>query len=200
MGLGDRKTAVLVPIKPFALAKSRLAPVCSPSQRESMARSMARTVLTAAQGLRVAIVAPAGASDVRRFALINGARFFAEPDGGGLNGAVQFGVEQLSNLGYERIAVVHSDLPNARDLSWLSRHDGIVVVPDRTGRGTNAISLPADADFQFSFGEGSFERHCAEARRLGIEPTIVVDPDGLSSDVDVPEDIAHVDTADVVAG
>jgi len=153
-----------------------------------MARSMARTVLGAAQGLRVAIVSPATASDVRRFALINGARFFAEPEGGGLDGAIAYGVNQLSNLGYDRVAVVHSDLPRARDLRWMAEKDGIVIVPDRTGLGTNAIGVPADCGFRFSYGAGSFERHCAEARRLGFEPTIVIDPEGLSADLDVPAD------------
>ena len=157
-----------------------------------MARSMLRTVLHAANGLRVAIVSPAGAGDVRRFALINGARFLAEPDGGGLNGAVSSGFAQLGELGYERIAIVHSDLPNAVDITWLADSNGIIIVPDRTGMGTNAISIPADVEFKFSYGPGSFERHVAESKRLGFEPTIVVDPDGLSLDVDEPEDIPKV--------
>jgi 2-phospho-L-lactate guanylyltransferase len=157
---------------------------------------MLRTVLHAANGLRVAIVSPATAGDVRRFALINGARFLPEPDGGGLNGAVNSGFRQLGELGYERVAVVHSDLPNAVDITWLAstEEDAIIIVPDRTGKGTNAISVPSGVDFTFSYGPGSFDRHVAEARRLGVEPRVVLDPDGLSFDVDEPADLPQVKT------
>jgi 2-phospho-L-lactate/phosphoenolpyruvate guanylyltransferase len=166
--------------------------VCSPSERESLTRSMLRTVIDAAQNLRVALVSSASADDVRRFALINGTRFLAEPDGSDLNTAVSAGVTQLGALGYDRIAIVHGDLPLARDLTWLADTDGIIIVPDRTGRGTNAISVPADLGFRFSYGSGSFKRHCDEARRLGVEPKVVVDPDGLSMDVDEPSDLERM--------
>lgn len=184
-----QKTAVLVPVKPFGVAKSRLAPVCSPSERESLTRSMLRSVINAAQHLRVALLATSTAEDVRRFALINGARFLSEPEGGTLDDSLAFGVGQLANLGYGRVAVVNSDLPFARDLTWLADTDGIIIVPDRTGKGTNAISLPSGIGFKFSYGPGSFERHCDEARRLGFEPIVALDPDGLSFDIDEPEDL-----------
>lgn len=188
MGRSQHKTAVLVPVKPFGMAKSRLADACSASERAMMAKSMLRTVIKAAQGLRVAIIAPTTAHDVRRFALINGARFFAEPEGSGLNGAVQSGVGQLANLGYNRIIIAHSDLPLATDMRWLSDTDGIILVADRTAHGTNAISIPADIGFRFSYGPGSLERHKREAERLGYDAKVIVDPDGLSLDVDDPID------------
>jgi 2-phospho-L-lactate guanylyltransferase len=187
-----QKTAVLVPIKPFGLANSRLAPVCSPSERESLTRSMLRSVIESAQNLRVALLSSSSAEDVRRFALTHGTRFLAEPDGGDINSAVSAGVNQLAVLGYGRVAIVHSDLPLARDITWLADSEGIIVVPDRTGRGTNAISVPSHIGFQFSYGPGSFERHCNEARRHGFEPTVVLDPDGLSMDVDEPADLERM--------
>jgi 2-phospho-L-lactate guanylyltransferase len=153
---------------------------------------MLRTVVEAAQNLRVALVSSATAEDVRRFALINGARFLPEPEGGDLDSAVTSGVNQLGALGYQRVAIVHADLPLARDITWLADTDGIIVVPDRTGKGTNAVSVPSDIGFRFSYGPGSFERHCEEARRLGFEPIVVLDPDGLSMDVDEPSDLDRV--------
>ncbi len=150
---------------------------------------MLRNVIAAALGLRVAIVAPENADDVRRFALINGARFLAEPEeGGGLNSAARSGMSQLAGRGYDRVIVIHSDLPHIRDITWLADSDDVIIVPDRTGQGTNAISLPADCDFHFSFGPGSFDRHLGEGRRLGFDPKVVVDPDGVSADIDEPED------------
>jgi len=180
---------VLVPVKPFGSAKSRLAAVCSPSEREALARAMLRNVVAAAHGFRIAIVAAASAQDVRRFALTHGARFLAEPEGGGLDLAVQAGVSQLAAVGYERVAVVHGDLPFATSLEWLANEPGITIVPDRRGDGTNALSIPTGVGFRFRYGPGSFERHCAEARARRIEPRVVVDPEGLSADVDLPEDL-----------
>lgn len=191
VGQHQQKTAVLIPVKPFNMAKSRLSPVRSPSDREAIAKRMLRNVLAAAQGLRVAIVAPSLADDVRRFALVNGTRFIAEPAGGGLDGAVQFGVEQLARSDYDRVIVVHSDIPGVRDVSWMADTDGVIVVPDRTGQGTNALSVPTAEGFRFSYGPGSFERHCEEARRLGFDPKVVVDPEGLSADIDEPEDLQN---------
>lgn len=151
---------------------------------------MLRNVIRAAVGLRVVLIAPTSAEDVRRFALVNGARFLAEPVGSsGLDAAVTSGVGQLTELGYDRVLIVHSDLPRANDVSWLADTDGIIIVPDRSGLGTNALSLPTGLDFCFSYGPGSAERHIAEARRLGFDPKVVVDPDELSLDVDEPADI-----------
>ena len=149
---------------------------------------MLRNVVAAAQGLRVAIVSAESADDVRRFALINGARFLAEPANGGLDYAVRSGVAQLASRGYDRVVVVASDLPYVEDITWLADTDDVIVVPDRAGDGTNAISIPADCDFHFSFGAGSFDRHIAEAKRLGFDPKIIVDPEGVSADIDEPED------------
>lgn len=185
----SHKTAVLVPIKPFADAKTRLAPACSQSQREHLARAMARTVLRAASGMRTAVVAPQDAADVRRFALINGARFLSEPEETGLNPALAYGSAELRDRGYTRVAVVLSDLPLVKDLGWLHRDDDkVIIVSDRSGRGTNAISFPTSADFQFSFGPGSLQRHCDEATRHSLEFETVADIDGVSSDVDDIDD------------
>lgn len=162
------------------------------AERQDLAKSMLRNVLAAAQGMRVAIVAPPEANDVRRFALINGARFLPETGEAGLDFAAADGISQLAELGYDRVIVVHSDLPLVRDLTWLAETDGVIIVPDRSGQGTNAISVPASAGFRFAFGPGSCERHQAESRRLGFEPEVVVDLDGISADVDEPEDISRL--------
>jgi 2-phospho-L-lactate guanylyltransferase (CobY/MobA/RfbA family) len=49
-----------------------------------------------------------------------------------------------------------------------------------------------DGDFRFSYGPGSFRRHAAEARRLGLGWRVVRDP-RLSRDVDRPEDLLGLD-------
>ncbi len=154
-----------------------------------MARNLLQRVIAAAHGLRVVVVAPSDAEDVKRCALVNGARFLAEPDeNSGLNSAVAYGVEQLVELGYDRVAIVNGDLPNVTDISWLATTDGVVVVPDHTGVGTNALAIPSRSGFHFHYGNDSFAKHCDEARRIGIEPSIVMDPE-VVVDIDHPEDM-----------
>jgi 2-phospho-L-lactate guanylyltransferase len=183
------QVAVLVPVKAFAEAKLRLAPALDAPSRAALAETMATTVLRAAASLPVAVVCddPSVAAWARR----QGALVVWEP-GRGLNGAVEAGVGRLAAAGVERVVVAHADLPFAHDLATLAAGPGVTLVPDRREDGTNVLSLPARAPFRFSYGPGSFARHGAEARRLGLPVTVVRDAH-LAFDVDVPADLAGMD-------
>lgn len=181
--LGDR--AVLVPVKRFADAKRRLDGVLSGAAREALARTMAERVLQAAGPLPVAVVCDD--AEVATWARTRGALVVWEP-GRGLNGAVEEGVTRLAAMGVRRVVVAHGDLPLAAGLADLGAFDGVTLVPDRRGDGTNVIELPADSGFRFSYGPGSFERHRAECERLGLPCRIMAVP-CLSYDVDVPADL-----------
>ena len=78
----------------------------------------------------------------------------------------------------------------ATDLAWPARHDGVTLVPDRRDDGTNVACVPTRAGFEFSYGPGSFRRHGAEARRLGLPLRVVREP-SLGWDVDLPSDLDH---------
>lgn len=177
--------AVLVPIKAFALAKQRLAPLLDPPARRSLAEAMAVTVLAAAGPLRTAVVCDD--EEVRGWAEAQGAEAIWTP-GLGLNGAVEAGVAHLARRGVERVVVAHADLPLAADLTWLADGDGITLVPDRHGDGTNVACVPADAGFAFAYGPASFAAHRREATRLGLTLRLVPD-ERLGWDVDVPADL-----------
>jgi 2-phospho-L-lactate guanylyltransferase len=175
----------LVPVKAFATAKARLAPALEPLERSEFARSMAEHVLGAIAPLVVAVVCDD--SEVARWALEHGALLLEEP-GLGLNGAVTSGVQALAEAGADEVLVVHADLPLASGLAGLAGHDGVTLVPDRREDGTNVACVPANAGFRFSYGPGSFRRHCDEAGRLNLDLRIVHDQ-VLAWDVDVPADI-----------
>jgi 2-phospho-L-lactate guanylyltransferase len=68
----------------------------------------------------------------------------------------------------------------------------VALVPCHRDDGTNVLSVPVDGGFEFSYGPGSFRRHAAETVRLGLGLRVVRAPD-LAVDVDVPEDLVHVD-------
>jgi 2-phospho-L-lactate guanylyltransferase len=182
--------AVLVPVKAFADAKLRLAPALPAEERSRLAQEMAAHVLDAARPLPVAVVCDD--ASVADWARRNGALVVWEP-GRGLNGAVQAGVERLGSAGAQRVVVAHADLPLAGPLAWASRFPGVTLVPDRRDDGTNVACVPTSAGFTFSYGPGSFQRHGAEALRLGVGLRVVREP-LLGHDVDVPADLLTTTT------
>jgi len=177
--------AVLVPVKAFHAAKQRLADVLDAPARVALATAMATTVLRAAGPLRAAVVCDD--DDVRSWAEAQGAEAIWTP-GLGLNGAVQAGVAHLARRGVDRVIVAHADLPLATELVWLADTDGVTLVPDRHGDGTNVACVPAGSGFTFAYGAGSFSAHRAEARRRGLAVRLVPDR-RLGWDVDVAADL-----------
>jgi 2-phospho-L-lactate guanylyltransferase len=73
--------------------------------------------------------------------------------------------------------------------------DGVTLVPDRHGDGTNVIVIPTDSGFVFSYGPASFARHHAEAQRLGLDVRVIHN-DRLAWDVDRPDDLTPPKWAD----
>jgi 2-phospho-L-lactate guanylyltransferase len=187
---------VLVPLKPFASAKLRLAPALSPARRVALVQSMAERVVAAAGALPVSVVceddgvaswaSQVGASVVR-----------VQPHG--LDHAVRHGVAALAGDGHSRVVVAHGDLPLATDLCWVADFPGVTLVPDRRGRGTNVACVPARAGFVFRYGTDSCAAHTAEATRLGLPLRVVAD-EQLGWDVDVPEDLAACPAELLAAG
>ena len=177
--------AVLVPVKAFSDAKVRLAGALPAGRRAELARRMAAKVLAAAAPLPVAVVCDD--EEVAAWACGHGAEVIKEP-GLGLNRAVAAGVEHLADRGIEQVVVAHADLPLATDLTWLPRFPGVTLVPDRRDDGTNVLCVPTGAGFCFSYGPGSFDRHRAEAARVGLPVRLVRAP-LLAWDVDLPADL-----------
>lgn len=134
--------AVLIPIKAFSEAKKRLSSRVSSADRQALARAMAAQVIFSARPMPTFVVCDD--AEVGAWALNHGAYVLSEP-GRGLNGAVAAGVSQLRDRGFGRVVIAHSDLPLAIDLAWIANFAGITIVPDRSARGTNVISIPLSA-------------------------------------------------------
>ena len=188
MRVGD--VAALVPVKSFIDAKERLSPVLGEAARQELAKTLAEGVLKAVAGLHTAVVCDD--DDVATWAHNLGAEVVWAP-GRGLNRAVAAGVAHLESRGFGRITVVHADLPFPAHLATLPDTEGIVLVPDRHGDGTNVISIPAGCGFEFAYGTASFPRHLATARRLGLDVTVLDDTE-LGIDVDLPDDLELIET------
>jgi len=184
--------AALIPVKSFHTAKLRLATVLDPPAREALARELASRVILAAAPLGVLVVCDD--KEVAAWAEQRGARVAWTP-GLGLSAAVMAGVAQLADEGVELAVVAHADLPFAAGLATLGEVDTVTLVPDLRDDGTNVAVVPTGAGFRFAYGAGSFERHRAEAARLGL-PCRIVHDRRLAVDIDLPGDLSlvHVPT------
>lgn len=177
--------AFLIPVKSFSAAKERLASVLNDEQRRRLAISLAEGVVSSLAGLTVAVVCDD--PEVADWARAQGVRVLWEP-GRGLNAAVRAGVDALRIYGVTEVCVVHADLAFPAELTRIGLGPGVLMVPDRRRDGTNVLRLPTSAGFEFSYGPGSFARHCAEAERLGLDITMITDSP-LAIDVDVADDL-----------
>ena len=187
-------TAVIVPIRSFAGALSRLAGILGETRCRDLMRLMASRVVAAADGLPVHVATDD--AEVADWALGLGAAV-VRAGRPGLTTAVSAAVDQLASAGVERVVVAHADLALARTLRP-AVGPGLTIVPDRQRDGSNVLCVPAAAGFRFSYGPGSFGRHVAEAHRLGLEVT-VVDDASLAADIDHPEDLLALPTKDRLA-
>jgi 2-phospho-L-lactate guanylyltransferase len=178
---------VVIPVRAFALGKARLAEELDDATRAGLARKLADCVGAAAGELPTVVVS--SAPDVRDWARTRGLDVVDDP--GTLDEAAAVGREWVGARGRARAVIAHADLPRARTLAPLAR-DGarpiVALVPCHRDDGTTVLSVPVDVPFRFAYGPGSFRRHAAEARRLGLGFRVVRDAE-LAFDVDVPDDL-----------
>ena len=187
----ESTTAVIVPIRSFTGALSRLAGILGGPRCRDLMRLMASRVVAAADGLPVHVATDD--ADVAAWAAGLGAAVV--PAGRpGLNAAVSAAVDHLATNGIERAVVAHADLPLARSLRP-AVGPGLTIVPDRRRDGSNVVCVPTGAGFRFSYGPNSFSRHLAEAHRLELAVTVVEDA-SLAADLDHPEDLLALPAED----
>jgi 2-phospho-L-lactate/phosphoenolpyruvate guanylyltransferase len=159
---------ILVPLKPLALAKSRLRGVYG--DHEDLVLALARSTLSAAAASPV----------VERIVVIGAALpgFESLPDPfGRLNPALAHAAGQIDGA----VAALPADLPALRPdelTEALSLATSRAFVPDSEGTGTVLLAAP-DGELNPQFGPGSADRHeLSGARRLpGAWPTLRRDVD-----------------------
>jgi 2-phospho-L-lactate guanylyltransferase len=188
----QHEAGVVIPIRSFRFGNSRLASALLDEDRIRLARRMAETVVAAAGGRPISIVS--SDFDVAEWCVQH--RLGRLDDPGSLDGAANAGRDWARSLGLTRVVVVHGDLPFATSLDAVAC-DGAdrvaVFVADHRGDGTPVCAVPVDAPFAYSYGPESFARHVAAAHAAGLDVRVVSDP-ALAFDVDVPEDLARLES------
>ncbi len=189
------RTIAVLPVKHFERAKQRLGEALDPDDRWSLAIAMAGDVIRAvcaAKSLERVLVVTAD-DEAAALAREAGAEVVAEPEVAGHNPAAELGIARAVALGAERVLLVPGDCPALRpedvnDLLSRHRRDGLVVVPDRHGSGTNALLIAPPRAIRPAFGEESCRRHRALAASAGV--ACAIDPVwSLALDVDDGDDL-----------
>ena len=182
---------MLIPVKGFRLAKGRLAERLDEGERSELARSMAAQVVRAAGALPVRVVCDS--DEVAAWARAVGADVL-RAEARGLNPAISDAVAALEAAAEAdggssgHVLIAHADLPHAETLEGLAEAGTVTIVPDRHLDGTNVMALPLGTSFEFQYGPGSFEAHCREALRCGLDLR-VRRVAALEFDVDTPADL-----------
>lgn len=186
-------TRVVIPYRGLDQGKTRLSGALGPEARAALGATMLRRVADACRSVvdDVVLVSP----DRRLEATARTLRIgFLLQRGGGMNEAVEQARANALAGGILRMAVVSADLPNLHPgdvralLDAAATPGSVVLAPDRAGHGTNALVVDTDLPLRFRFGARSRWAHAAEARRAGVEPTMV-EREGLALDIDVPADL-----------
>ncbi|HEY4279136.1 MAG TPA: 2-phospho-L-lactate guanylyltransferase [Conexibacter sp.] len=190
-------TFAILPVKRFEAAKSRLDPGLPAGPRRALAEAMYVDVLTALRRTRgvdrvLVLTADQGA---QRVAEGYDAIPLEDPGESGQNKAVLRGIAHARELGATRVLCVAGDTPmiDPAELDALlgrprTNDRYAIVVPDRHGRGTNALLLQPPDVMPPAYGIDSVHRHQAIAEDAGI-PVEVVEIESIALDVDTPDDL-----------
>jgi 2-phospho-L-lactate guanylyltransferase len=185
-----------VPVKDLVNAKRRLLRVLGAEERMALARAMLRDVLRAFQPSGIdAVWVVSRDGEVTSIAQALGAEVLVEAGNRGHTAAVALAQARARQAGARLFATVPGDVPavTAAELRTLVETGAgdptrVVLVPSRSGLGTNGVALAPPDLMPLTFGEPSFDNHVAAAQGRGLTPRVVRLP-GLGLDVDDADDL-----------
>ncbi|HEY6571382.1 MAG TPA: 2-phospho-L-lactate guanylyltransferase [Candidatus Limnocylindrales bacterium] len=197
-----RRTVVVIPVRAFEGAKSRLGAVLDAEERRDLVERLLRRAVTAARETpgvtRVVVVSPD--PEVLAIAKAAGALPIAQRSRG-LNPALQ---EARTAADADRLLIIPADLPavSAGALAQVlaagdaAGRPSVVLAPDRHGRGTNALLLDPPDVIDPAFGGDSRAGHAWLAS--SAEAAFVEVPDVLGLDVDTPDDLLLAEATEAI--
>jgi 2-phospho-L-lactate guanylyltransferase len=183
-------------VKALHESKSRLREVLTPEQRVNLSREMLLNtlhVLAEVTEIEHTIVVSADPT-VLALAQEYGAEPLEEHGSPSLNKALTQSTFHAREMEVEAVLVLPADLPliqagDVRALIEAVQDPPIVVIaPDRSRSGTNALLVAPPGTIKYEFGPDSFERHIRSAETAGARVEIIELPT-LGLDLDAPEDL-----------
>jgi 2-phospho-L-lactate guanylyltransferase len=191
------RTAAILPVKRFPVAKQRLGESVADALRLDLAKAMVGDVLSAlrdcsAVATTIVVTREQSVAAATRYL---GATVVDDTAEDGQSAAAQLGIACALADRFERVVCVPGDCPalDPDELGQLlARHRaGVTIVPDRHGSGTNGLVLTPPDVISPSFGPDSRARHEQLARHAGAG-CWVEHPASLLLDVDTGEDLAEL--------
>jgi 2-phospho-L-lactate guanylyltransferase len=184
---------LVVPLKPLALAKSRLAGAGGEGARAGLALAFAVDTVAAALACTavrsVSVVTDDALAGAELSAL--GARIVPDAPAAGLNAALAHGAHVVRSGSPEAsVAALSADLPALRSaelelvLAAASAADRAFLA-DAAGIGTTLLAAAAGIGLAPAFGEASRARH----RRSGAQEILLEGVDSVQQDVDTAADL-----------
>lgn len=188
---------VIIPVKPFIRAKSRLSEILSPEERSELAEGMLRHVLGVVRQVPQVAGTLVISRDSKAHAVARemGAYTVMESGTPELNSALMRATQVVGSWKGGAVLILPADLPfiAAEDVSALvqmgKNMNTVVIATDDEGDGTNAMLVRPPGLLHYSYGPGSFRRHIAEAESLGATVKVYESP-RMALDIDMPEDLA----------
>jgi 2-phospho-L-lactate/phosphoenolpyruvate guanylyltransferase len=189
----------IVPVKPLRRGKSRLAGTLSEDERTVLNQELLEHTLTVLSNLKELAQVLVVSRDPHALTIArnHGAKTVQEDGQPHLNTALARATVMAQVHSIRGILVLPADLPllTPDDVRVLidraTKPPVVVIAPDRHGKGTNALLMVPAGQIEYDFGEGSFHRHCARAKKSGARLEIVELP-SLGLDLDLPEDLEMV--------
>lgn len=192
------KTLVVIPVRDFADAKSRLEPLLEPSRREGLARWLCeRTLMFFRDRMpEQDVLVVTACETIAQLASSYGAAVLREPYASGMSAAAQLAAEWSCAHGYDSQLLIPADIAQLDEveLRTLINHPRpvpSVLISPAHDRGTNALLTTPPNVLPFHFGPYSSDQHRNAAQQRGITCSLVHLPK-LRFDIDTPDDLAHL--------
>lgn len=187
---------VIIPVKPLNRAKSRLAQVLSPQQRQELAESMFRHLLQVVNNVPQIMGTLVVSRDGRALAIARdyGARTVQESGAPELNAALMRATQVVARWRGSGVLILPADLPLVSEVDLTSivemgRDDpSVVIATDANEDGTNAMLVRPPGLIEYGYGTGSYHRHIEVARRAGAQVS-TYQSERLALDIDLPHDL-----------
>lgn len=185
----------VIPVKPLAHAKSRLARALKAPTRAALVRSIfSRTLDVIAQVERIdGVIVVSRDLTILELARQRNAITLMESDAG-LNPAITQAAHWAAQHQARAVIVIPVDLPliTAADLDEMINRAvedrSLVIAPDRREDGTNVLLVRPPDVIHFSYGPASFTAHRAQAAEHGLSVHEYRSPT-TAFDIDVPDDL-----------
>nr|WP_101254527.1 2-phospho-L-lactate guanylyltransferase [Streptomyces barkulensis] len=189
-----RGWTLVVPLKPLALAKSRLASAAGRGLRPALALAFAQDTVTAAlacaavEGVVIVTDDPRAGAELAAL----GARIVPDAPGAGLNAALEHGEAAVrSEHPGAPVAALNADLPALRPAELArvletARAHRRAFLADAAGVGTTLLAASGGVALAPAFGGASRARHL----RSGAAEIALSGVDSVRRDVDTGEDLA----------